>query len=85
MIIVNCLFKLNRLSVYESFTDEVVMNTITMAKSMLDPGATTAEIIKLTNQILEHELDQIGNVNYVVNGLLERSIFEFCKKNIASK
>lgn len=52
---------------------------------MLRSEATTAEIMKLTNRILEHELDQLDNVNYIVHGLLERSVFEFCKKNIASE
>lgn len=63
----------------------MVIDTIQMAKLMLGSEATAAEIMKLTNKILEHELDQLDNVNYIVRGLLERSIFEFCKKIIASE
>lgn len=67
------------------YTDAEMFNTFKTAQTMLPKGATISEIMNLVSRILEHDLDVKTNVNYLVNGLLERAVFEFGKKNVLSE
>lgn len=66
-------------------SDEMVIDVMKRAKMLSEPDATAAEIMHLTRRIVEHETDVKANVNFIVYGLYQRGVFEFTKKNIASK
>lgn len=73
------------LDVNYNLSDEMLIEIMKMAKSLSDVGATAAEVIHLTRCIVEYKADSKVNVSYMVHGLIERSVFEFTKKQIASK
>lgn len=55
------------------------------AESLSGLDAVAADIIDLTKCMVEYEADAQDVVKYMVDGLTERSVFEFAKKNIASE
>lgn len=55
------------------------------AKLLLDSDAIAADVMHLTRCIIEDELDINTNVNSVVHSLIERSVFEYSKIQIASE
>jgi len=68
-----------------NLSDNSVIEMVKRAKALLDPDATAADVIHLTRCIIEDESDVNINVNSMVHNLIERSIFEFSKIQIASE
>lgn len=68
-----------------NWSDSSVIKMMKEAKGLLDPYATSAEIMHLTRCIMEDKAEVITNVNHVVRSLVERSVFEFTKLRIASE
>lgn len=66
-------------------TDDMIIELVKRAKLLSPLDAPADEIIHLTRCIVEHEADVHVNVDFIVHGLFERSVFEFTKKKIASK
>lgn len=82
----NVHFKLRfSLDVNYNLSDEMLIEIMKTAKSLSDVGATAAEVIHLTRCIVEFKADSKVNVGYMIHGLIERSVFEFTKKQIASE
>lgn len=63
----------------------MIIELVKKAKLLSRLDAPAAEIIHLTQCIVEYEADVNVNVDFFVHGLFERSVFEFTKKKIASK
>lgn len=65
-------------------SDQTVIDIVKKAKSLLEPDAVAADVIHLARCIIEYEADVNHVAQYMVKGLVERSVFEFAKKKIAS-
>lgn len=68
---------------YGDLSENMIISIIKKAKNLSQPDSTAEEVIFLTRRIVEHNADITANVNYVMNGLIKRSIFEYTKKKVA--
>lgn len=63
-------------------SDEIVYGAMMKAKGMVGGSKSAMEMIDLVKLILDHEIDAIENVQYVVSGLYRRTVFEYAKRRI---
>lgn len=66
-------------------SDKDVYPATMLARELIGKSGTALDIMVMTKRILEYKMDVQEDVQYVVEGLCRRTVFEYAKRRMSRK